>query len=81
VIDSEVQTFKHKKMDILKLPIKRTYENIELDPALAASIVPTEVRVYICAEFYRIWNHTTVFYVDCLRVLDDMYGTLKSWSA
>ena len=44
MIDSEVQTFKHKKLDILKLPIKRTFENIELDPALAASVVPTEVR-------------------------------------
>jgi hypothetical protein len=43
VIDSEVQTFKHKKLDILKLPIRRTFENIELDPALAASLVPTEV--------------------------------------
>jgi hypothetical protein len=43
VIDAEVQTFKHKKLDILKLPIKRTYENIELDPVLAASVVPTEV--------------------------------------
>jgi hypothetical protein len=49
VIDSDVQTFKHKKMDILKLPIKRTYENIELDPALAASIVPTEVSLFIAS--------------------------------
>lgn len=44
IIDADVQTFKHKKLDILKLPIRRTFENIDLDPALAASLVPTEVR-------------------------------------
>ncbi len=52
VIDSEVQTFKHKKLDILKLPIRRTFENIELDPALAASLVPTEVPpTHVSFEF------------------------------
>ena len=51
VIDAEVQTFKHRKLDILKLPIKRSFENIELDPALAASVVPTEV------------NHRTVLHL------------------
>jgi hypothetical protein len=51
VIDSEVQTFKHKKLDILKLPIRRTFENIELDPALAASLVPTEVPPTCCLSF------------------------------
>jgi len=43
-LDVGVPTFKYKKFDILKLPIKRSLENINLDEEIAQRLVPTEVR-------------------------------------
>merc|ERR1712012_256302 len=39
-----VSTYKYKKFDILKLPLTRSFENINIDEDLAQKLVPTEVR-------------------------------------
>ena len=44
VIDSEIQTFSFQKHDILKVPLVRRLENINICSKLAASLVPVELR-------------------------------------
>ena len=42
----KIPSFKFKKFDILKLPLKRSFENISLEQDLAQNIVPVEVYRY-----------------------------------
>ena len=42
----KIPSFKFKKFDILKLPLKRSFENISLEQDLAQNIVPVEVYSY-----------------------------------
>ena len=44
VIDSEIQTFTFHKHDILKIPLVRKLENIEISSQLANRLVPVELR-------------------------------------
>ena len=44
VIDSDIQTFAFQKHDILKVPLVRRLENINICSKLAASLVPVELR-------------------------------------
>ena len=44
VIDVEVNTFTFQKNDILKIPMVRKLENLELSSALASSLTPVEIR-------------------------------------
>jgi len=43
-LDVKIPSFKFKKFDILKLPLKRSFENISLEQDLAQNIVPVEIR-------------------------------------
>merc|ERR1719222_24260 len=43
-IDVNIPTYKYNKLDIIKLPVERTFENISIDQALAESLVPSEIR-------------------------------------
>lgn len=43
-IDCENKTITFQRGDVLNLPIRRAYEKMELDPELAASIVPVEIK-------------------------------------
>ena len=43
VIDADVPMYKHKKLDILQLPVKSSLEHIEISSELAARLVPQEV--------------------------------------
>jgi len=43
-IDVNIPTYKYNKFDIIKLPVERTFENINIDQALAGSLVPSEIR-------------------------------------
>ena len=42
-LDVKIPTLKFSALDILKLPLQRSYENLSLDQDLAASIIPTDV--------------------------------------
>ena len=44
VIDPDIPIFPYKKLDIIKLPVVRTLEHLELAPELAQRLVPVEVR-------------------------------------
>ncbi|ELT97170.1 hypothetical protein CAPTEDRAFT_153905 [Capitella teleta] len=44
VIDPEYHPLTFKKAEVLTLPIKREFEQLDLDPQLAESLRPTEVR-------------------------------------
>merc|ERR1719210_2899160 len=44
VIDADVPMYKHKKLDILQLPVKSSLEHIQISSELAARLLPQEVR-------------------------------------
>lgn len=44
MIDTDHSVITHKPTSVLSLPIKRKMEKIQLDPEIASSLVPTEVR-------------------------------------
>jgi len=44
VLDPDIPTFPYHKLDIIKLPVVRTLEHLELAPELAQRLVPCEVR-------------------------------------
>ena len=44
VIDPDIPIFPFKKLDIIKLPVVRTLEHLELVPKLSQRLVPVEVR-------------------------------------
>ena len=44
VMDCDIQTFPFHKHDILKVPLVRRLENIEISSQLAARLLPLELR-------------------------------------
>ena len=44
LIDSDIPTFAFQKHDILKVPLVRRLENINISSKLANSLVPVELR-------------------------------------
>ncbi|XP_013789253.2 integrator complex subunit 9-like [Limulus polyphemus] len=43
-IEADCPLIAYKRGDVLHIPLQRKYEKIELDPELAASLTPTEVK-------------------------------------
>ena len=61
--------YKHKKLDILQLPVKSSLEHIQISSELAARLVPQEVKqlLLMSDQHYFQLHLNTNTKTDCRR--------------